>query len=256
MSNHVHPFGELIHQQHDEFGRLDVVETATARSLYFGSEVEQCRFIFDASMRLPLEYQQVMEAQILAHHQQNRPVQRILMLGMGGGSIARQLNMLLPNASIHIVELRQAVIDIAYDYFELPNVPEDYVHRIGRTGRAGREGKSFTLTSPSEKKYLGFLTKFLGKEIELHDVPGQEARKPVQESRKKETPPKENKTRPQDSRPKKEQSDRQPEKSQKPERKSEKKPPQKSHRQDQTVFGLSDQVPAFLLRDEPKNKDS
>ncbi len=124
MSNHTHPFGELIHQQHDEFGRLEVVETATARSLYFGSEVEQCRFMFDASMRLSLEYQQIMEAQILAHHQHNTPVQRILMLGMGGGSMARQLNTLLPNASIHIVELRQAVIDIAYDYFELPDLPE------------------------------------------------------------------------------------------------------------------------------------
>lgn len=124
MSNHTHPLGELIHQQYDEFGRLDVVETATARSLYFGTEVEQCRFIFDASMRLPLEYQQVMEAQTLVHHQQNTSIQRILMLGMGGGSMARQLNTLLPKASIHIVELRQAVIDIAYDYFELPDVPE------------------------------------------------------------------------------------------------------------------------------------
>ncbi len=146
--------------------------------------------------------------------------------------------------------------------FEIPNNPEDYVHRIGRTGRAGREGKSFTLTSPSEKKYLGFLIKFLGKEIELHEVPGQEARKkeiPAQENKKrpqpnKETPPKENKnrTQPKKEQPqsKKDQKGREPRK----ERTPDKTPPRNTHGQKQVAFGQSDQVPAFLLRNEPKEK--
>jgi len=113
-----------IHQQYDALGVIKVVETATARSLYFDNHtVEQSRLTFDAPMQLPFEYQQVIEARILAHHS-SHPVQRILMLGMGGGSIARQFHTLLPKASIHIVELRQAVIDVAYDYFDLPNVPE------------------------------------------------------------------------------------------------------------------------------------
>lgn len=114
---------KTIHQQHDEFGALNVVDTPLMRSLFFDSSVEQSRLYFDAPMRLPFEYQQVVETLVLNQHQ-THPVQRILMLGMGGGSIAKQLNTLLPNASIHIVELRQAVIDIAYDYFQLPNVPE------------------------------------------------------------------------------------------------------------------------------------
>ena len=115
--------GQLIHQQHDAFGVLQVVENNTARSLYFGNSVEQGRLNLDSPMRLPLEYQQVIEAHILTHHQ-THPVQRILMLGMGGGSLASHLHLLHPDSTIHIVELRQAVIDIAYDYFQLPEVPE------------------------------------------------------------------------------------------------------------------------------------
>ena len=113
----------IIHQQHDAFGALKVMDTSKMRSLFFETSVEQSRLYFEAPMCLPFEYQQVIETQLLKHHQ-THPVQRILMLGMGGGSIAKQLNMLLPNTSIHIVELRQAVIDIAYEYFQLPDVPE------------------------------------------------------------------------------------------------------------------------------------
>ncbi|MEN5238674.1 MULTISPECIES: DEAD/DEAH box helicase [Pseudomonas] len=38
--------------------------------------------------------------------------------------------------------------------FELPNVEEDYVHRIGRTGRAGRSGEAISMVAPDEEKLL------------------------------------------------------------------------------------------------------
>ncbi len=38
--------------------------------------------------------------------------------------------------------------------FDVPSHPEDYVHRIGRTGRAGRLGKAYTISVPSDEKYL------------------------------------------------------------------------------------------------------
>ena len=38
--------------------------------------------------------------------------------------------------------------------FELPNVSEDYVHRIGRTGRAGAEGEAVSLVCVDENKLL------------------------------------------------------------------------------------------------------
>lgn len=46
--------------------------------------------------------------------------------------------------------------------YELPNVPETYVHRIGRTGRAGREGKAISLCAADEKGDLMNIEKLIG----------------------------------------------------------------------------------------------
>ncbi len=49
--------------------------------------------------------------------------------------------------------------------FDLPNVPEDYVHRIGRTGRAGSLGKAVSLVCIDEHKLLQDIEKLLHKEL-------------------------------------------------------------------------------------------
>ncbi|MBT4520399.1 MAG: DEAD/DEAH box helicase [Halieaceae bacterium] len=56
--------------------------------------------------------------------------------------------------------------------FELPNVPEDYVHRIGRTARAGQEGHAVSLVCVDELKLLRDIEKLLGKDIEKINIPG------------------------------------------------------------------------------------
>jgi len=56
--------------------------------------------------------------------------------------------------------------------YELPNVAEDYVHRIGRTGRAGRSGEAVSLVSQDEMKLLTGIEKLIRKKIPLIDVPG------------------------------------------------------------------------------------
>ena len=58
--------------------------------------------------------------------------------------------------------------------FELPNVPEDYVHRIGRTGRAGLEGEAVSLVCVDEKKLLADIEKLLRCNIEKVVIPGYE----------------------------------------------------------------------------------
>jgi len=55
--------------------------------------------------------------------------------------------------------------------FELPNVAEDYVHRIGRTGRAGEEGAALSLVGGDEVKLLKDIQRLLKKNIEVLDVP-------------------------------------------------------------------------------------
>ncbi len=56
--------------------------------------------------------------------------------------------------------------------FELPQVPEDYVHRIGRTGRAGSSGSALSLVSAEERKQLKEIQKLLNKQIPTASVPG------------------------------------------------------------------------------------
>jgi ATP-dependent RNA helicase RhlE len=56
--------------------------------------------------------------------------------------------------------------------FELPNVPEDYVHRIGRTGRAGNEGEALSLVCVDERDYLRDIEKVLHREIPKVVIPG------------------------------------------------------------------------------------
>lgn len=72
--------------------------------------------------------------------------------------------------------------------YELPNVPEDYVHRIGRTGRAGNEGEAMSLVCVDEFGLLKDIEKLLKREIPEKQLPGYEidpsiAAEPIQKGR-------------------------------------------------------------------------
>jgi len=56
--------------------------------------------------------------------------------------------------------------------YELPHVPEDYIHRIGRTGRAGATGEAISLVAPEEERYLGEIEKLLKKKIAIATAEG------------------------------------------------------------------------------------
>ncbi|WP_299337105.1 DEAD/DEAH box helicase [uncultured Psychroserpens sp.] len=56
--------------------------------------------------------------------------------------------------------------------FELPNISEDYVHRIGRTGRAGADGQAVSLVSADETSYLKNIEKLIGEQIGVDIVEG------------------------------------------------------------------------------------
>src|SRR5512142_2426743 len=67
--------------------------------------------------------------------------------------------------------------------YELPHVPEDYIHRIGRTGRAGASGEAISFVAPEEEKYLAEIETAEGFE------PGHEV------AMRREAPPREARTR-------------------------------------------------------------
>lgn len=74
--------------------------------------------------------------------------------------------------------------------FDLPNVPEDYVHRIGRTGRAGATGEAVSLVSADESKLLADIERVIKKLIPRKVIDGFEANIPVPETRLDTRPPK------------------------------------------------------------------
>ena len=59
--------------------------------------------------------------------------------------------------------------------YELPNVEEDYVHRIGRTGRAGRSGEAISLVAPDEEKLLKAIERMTKQQIPDGDMQGFDA---------------------------------------------------------------------------------
>ncbi|MEM7499243.1 MAG: DEAD/DEAH box helicase [Pseudomonadota bacterium] len=76
--------------------------------------------------------------------------------------------------------------------FELPNEPESYVHRIGRTARAGSEGAALSLCAPDEVDYLRDIERLTKQRIEAHgDVPAEarpgprQGQKPAQGQKKR-----------------------------------------------------------------------
>ncbi len=56
--------------------------------------------------------------------------------------------------------------------FELPNVPEDYIHRIGRTGRAGSEGEALSLVSHDERIQLRDIERLIRRDLNSTVLPG------------------------------------------------------------------------------------
>jgi ATP-dependent RNA helicase RhlE len=62
--------------------------------------------------------------------------------------------------------------------FDLPHVPEDYVHRIGRTGRAGSQGEAVTLVCAEDRALLGGIERLLKRSLERRVIAGFEPGRP------------------------------------------------------------------------------
>ncbi|MEJ2687538.1 MAG: spermidine synthase [Gammaproteobacteria bacterium] len=109
--------GETICRRHDDMGVLEVVDDAITRTLYFGTPAKQSSMLLTNPRALALSYTRAMCACLLF---QNAPG-RALLVGLGGGSLARFLLHHFPDCRIDALEPRAAVVDIAREYFALRN---------------------------------------------------------------------------------------------------------------------------------------
>jgi spermidine synthase len=111
--------GELIHCSQDEHGEVHVYQDDRHRYLTFGNQVEQSCMDLADPRRLVHVYTQAMMLACLLHPQADR----VLLAGLGGGSLARAMRQARPAAAIVGLEQRAAVIGVAREWFDLPADP-------------------------------------------------------------------------------------------------------------------------------------
>lgn len=120
----MHKYGGIvIHQDRDELGTLEVVEDGYQRSLHFGSEPKQSSMDLHDPLRLALSYTRAMLSTLLF----NATPRRVLLLGLGGGSLAKFLLHHFPDCRIDAVEYRALVHEVACRHFHLPDDPRLHV---------------------------------------------------------------------------------------------------------------------------------
>lgn len=116
--------GTLIHRTQDEMGPIEVVQDSVHRSLHFGTEPKQSSMRLDDPQALVLSYTRAMTAALLFVPQ----VRRVLLIGLGGGSLAKFVLYHLPEAHLDVVEFRPQVHSVAREWFALPDDPRLTVH--------------------------------------------------------------------------------------------------------------------------------
>lgn len=109
--------GTMIDKTRDEFGVIEVVDNATSRSLHFGSDPKQSSMLLRDPIYLELAYTRAMACALLF----SADTRRFLLIGLGGGSLAKFLLHHFPNCRVDAVEYRQAVSEMAYRHFFLPH---------------------------------------------------------------------------------------------------------------------------------------
>lgn len=70
--------------------------------------------------------------------------------------------------------------------FDVPNNPEDYIHRIGRTGRAGESGLAWMLSTKQDQDSVAAIEKLIGQKIKLDNASGGKAEKQAENNKKQQ----------------------------------------------------------------------
>ena len=117
--------GLVVHQSHSDDGVIEVVDMGETRSLHFGTFPRQSSMSLRTPHTLELTYTEAMMACLLI----NPNPERVLVIGLGGGSLVKFLLHHYPNCQIDVVEYRQDVINVAHGYFNVPeNDPRLNIH--------------------------------------------------------------------------------------------------------------------------------
>src|SRR6185436_9855041 len=99
------------------------------------------------------------------HGNRSQPQRTEALAGFKSGKYRVLVATDIAARGIDIVELGHVV------NFDVPKVPEDYIHRVGRTARAEATGDAFTFVAPEEEADLRAIEKAIGKRLPRVSVP-------------------------------------------------------------------------------------
>lgn len=108
--------GTLIHQAQTDEGVIEVVDRGDSRSLHFGTYPRQSSMRLSDPAFLDLSYTQSMMGCLLL----NPLPRRVLVIGLGGGSLVKFLLQHFPQCHIDVVEYRRDVVEVAQQFFGVP----------------------------------------------------------------------------------------------------------------------------------------
>ncbi|MDH5560541.1 MAG: hypothetical protein OEY59_06750 [Deltaproteobacteria bacterium] len=108
--------GKVIFSDQDLDGPIEVIEKKGIRSLHLGSSATQSSLDLKDLDKLVLKSTRAMIKSLIFLEY----VKKILIIGLGGGSIVRFIDKFYPDCEIDIVEKRDSVIQTAFEYFHLP----------------------------------------------------------------------------------------------------------------------------------------
>jgi spermidine synthase len=130
--------GKELYRMEDGDGSILVTQRGNKRLLSFGSRLEQSSVLMNQPWYLIHQYTQIMLLGLLFVDARLIDSMRMTLLGLGGGALAHCLSHYFPRSTIQVVEIRQAVIDIAYDWFDLPRrnrllvIKDDALHFLSK----------------------------------------------------------------------------------------------------------------------------
>jgi|AZIC01.1.fsa_nt_gi spermidine synthase len=117
--------GLVVHQGQSDDGVIEVVDLGNTRSLHFGTFPRQSSMSLKTPHTLELSYTEAMMACLLL----NPLPERVLVVGLGGGSLVKFLLHHFPECQIDVIEYRQDVVDVAHRFFHVPeNDPRLTIH--------------------------------------------------------------------------------------------------------------------------------
>jgi spermidine synthase len=114
--------GQLVYATEDEFGPIEIIEfQQTIRGLHFGNKTQQSGMFLYNPIVLIHKYTQAMLTPLCW-----QVPKQTLILGLGAGSIAKYLLHFFPDIHIDAIDLRPEVVNIAHEYFSLPEQNEQF----------------------------------------------------------------------------------------------------------------------------------